>query len=137
MRKSIVSPGERFCMAGEKTAENKQNVVLAAVLLGVAAYFVLFCAARLPSYEERLGPAPDGGDVVFRRMDFVRQVALLPDKELLPAWFGSPPQFSILDRVPVLLVAGGIIFVALVRLAEGIKVMRMAGSSPAEKPSEL
>lgn len=100
-------------MIGPEAAKHKQNLALAAVLTGLAAYGVLFYATRLPSVEEKI--AGDGpADVVFRRIDLLGQIALLPDELLLGAWFGSPPQISLLDRLPVLLLSGAILGVAAV-----------------------
>jgi len=96
-------------MTGGKTANNKQNLLLAGVLAAVAAYFVLFYAARLPSLKGRL--AAEGTLHVPRRADMLAVWLLLPDEALLSAWFGSPPQLALLDRLPVLLAAGAILAV--------------------------
>ena len=50
----------------------------------------------------------DAGQPLWR-FDLLWQLLLLPDKWLLPNWFGTPPEFSLLDRLPVLLVAGAIL----------------------------
>jgi 4-amino-4-deoxy-L-arabinose transferase-like glycosyltransferase len=67
------------------------------VLAGLILYLVLFCAVRLPSLEQ-----VTGGE--FRRVDYF-WLLLLPE-DLVGGWFGSPPEFSLVDRVPVLAVAG-------------------------------
>ena len=50
----------------------------------------------------------DAGQPLWR-FDLLWQLLWLPDKWLLPNWFGTPPEFSLLDRLPVLLVAGAIL----------------------------
>jgi hypothetical protein len=65
-------------------------------LLGLVVYVVLFYATPLPS---------SGGDT--RRVAFLSYL-LLPD-ELARDWFGTPPEFSLTDRLPVLLIAGVIL----------------------------
>ncbi|MEN6452340.1 MAG: hypothetical protein ABFC96_17755 [Thermoguttaceae bacterium] len=74
---------------------------IVAVLAGLAVYFAAFYATRLPAL-------PGANDSV-RRIDLLGQVVLLPDQYLLSSWFGSPPQFTIIDRLPVLLIAGAIL----------------------------
>ena len=78
----------------------KQNLGLWAVLAAMGVYLALFFAARLPSLEQQTGE-------VFRRGMFFIYL-LLPD-EHLAGWFGKPPEFSLLDRLPVLAIAAGIL----------------------------
>ena len=40
------------------------------------------------------------------RIGLLVQLLCWPDELLFSNWFGSPPQFSLVDRLPVLLVAG-------------------------------
>jgi len=61
------------------------------LLVGMAAYLVAFYATPLP------------GGVL--RIELLVQLLLFPVKSLLGTWFGTPPQFSFADRLPVLLVA--------------------------------
>lgn len=79
-----------------------KRLCIAAVVIGLAAYAVVFYATPLPSVCD------DAGRPLLRG-ELLAQLLLLPDKWLLPNWFGAPPQFSILDRLPVLLVAGTIL----------------------------
>ena len=73
-----------------------------ALLLG--GYWFLFFTSRLPTLQSRLPPEAQGGPI--RRIDLFVQILLLPDQWLLEAWFGSPPEFGLWDRIPVLWWAG-------------------------------
>lgn len=64
-------------------------------LLGLAVYAVLFYATPLP------------GSGKVRRVAFLSYL-VLPD-DLARGWFGAPPDFSLVDRLPVLLTAGVIV----------------------------
>jgi hypothetical protein len=132
----IVPPDEQTGMVNRPPAKDKQNMALAAVLAGIVAYFGLFYATRLPTVEDCLSraggaaveekvplgaerpppgaqPLPgEAGRPAIRRIQFLGLVLLLPDEWLLGAWFGSPPEFALWDRVPVLLLAGAILSVA-------------------------
>ncbi len=110
-------------MVGTREAENKRAPGVAAAAVGLAAYFVLFLATRLPSIEDRF--AGEGGRPVVRRIDLVVQWALRPDELLLPSWFGSPPGLAILDRLPVLLLAAAMLACAA---AAGWLAMRSLGA---------
>ena len=70
------------------------------VLTGLILYLVLFYAVRLPSLEQVPGSE-------FRRVNYF-WLLLLPEK-LVGGWFGTPPEFSLVDRLPVLAVAGMIV----------------------------
>lgn len=70
------------------------------VFLGLAAYLVLFFAARLPSLEGQTGD-------VFRRYQL--SVWMLLPEQLLELWCGAPPEFALFDRVPVVAIAGVIL----------------------------
>ncbi len=67
-----------------------------AVVLGLAVYAVAFYAVSLPSVRN------DAGRPLLR-FELLGQLLLLPDKWLTPNWFGSPAEFSVMDRLPVLL----------------------------------
>jgi len=81
------------------------QILVAEVFL---AYLGHFLATRLPSMEGAIS-SPEGGGV-FRRADFL--VLLVCPDYLLANWLGSPPEFALVDRLPVLLVAGAILGVA-------------------------
>ncbi len=70
------------------------RVILA--LTGLGVYLAAFHAVRLPTMEQVTGH-------VFRRLDYW-QFLLLPEV-LFQTWFGDPPEFALLDRLPVLLLA--------------------------------
>lgn len=72
----------------------------AAILTGLAVYAVAFYMTPLPGL---------GGDRPPWRIDLLFQLLLRPDAWLFPNWFGTPPQFSLVDRLPVLLVAGTVL----------------------------
>ena len=91
----------------------------AAVLAGLAVYTAVFYAVPLPSV---LGP----GGQPLRRIDLLWQILLLPDDWLFSAWFGTPPQFSLFDRLPVLLAAGAILLWAGVL---GWLILRCCGAN--------
>jgi hypothetical protein len=74
----------------------------AAVILGLAAYAVAFYATPLPSVQG------NGGQPLLRA-ELLAQLLLWPNETLFPNWFGTPGEFSLLDRLPVLLVAGAIV----------------------------
>ncbi len=98
----------------------------AAVLVGLAVYAAAFYAVPLPSV---LGP----GGPPLRRFELLWQILLLPDDWLFSAWFGTPPQFSLLDRMPVLLVAGAILLWAGVL---GWLILRCCGANRLERSVE-
>jgi hypothetical protein len=79
------------------------KVFLDAVYLVLAAYLVLFYCARLPSVELTGG--------TFHR--FAYFVYLLLPEQLLADWFGSPAEFSLADRVPIVAVAGAVVAMGL------------------------
>ena len=70
-----------------------------AILIGLAAYVVKFYVTPLPELQN------DAGQPLWR-IQLVGLLLSLPDEHLFSNWFGSPPQFSLGDRLPVLLVAG-------------------------------
>lgn len=74
-------------------------------IAGCAAYFILFYAAEMPSLTQATGKP-------FRRGQLLVHYLLLPE-ELLDIWCGTPPDFSIADRFPVLLLAAGILVWAI------------------------
>ena len=69
---------------------------LVAVLIGLALYLLLFFAAPLPS----LAPWAGAG-ATPRRGVFVLDGLLLFD-QVVWSWFGQPPEFALIDRLPVL-----------------------------------
>ncbi|MDZ7616636.1 MAG: hypothetical protein U1E05_06510 [Patescibacteria group bacterium] len=69
-------------------------------LTGLGVYLAAFYATRLPTMEQVTGHA-------FRRVDYW-QFLLLPEV-LFQAWFGEPPAFALVDRLPVLLLAFSIV----------------------------
>ncbi len=73
-----------------------------AVLVGLAVYGAAFFAVPLPDLAARTGEP-------LQRWQLLVQIILLPEDWLFAAWFGNPMSFSLLDRLPVLLVAGGIL----------------------------
>jgi dolichyl-phosphate-mannose-protein mannosyltransferase len=78
----------------------KRTWVLAAVLLGIAAYLVLFYATELPGL-----PNADGWS--HRRIIFL--LPLLTPDDSVAQWLGTSPAVALLDRLPVAAVAGGIL----------------------------
>lgn len=74
----------------------------AAVVVGLAVYALAFYAVSLPSV------CNDAGQPLLR-IELLEQLLLLPERWLTPNWFGAPPEFSVMDRVPVLLAAGVIL----------------------------
>lgn len=80
-----------------------QNLRLLVFLGGTAAYLAAFFATRLPSLEGITGG-------IFRRGTFF--VYLLEPQILLSTWFGAPGETAVLDRLPVLGLAAGIVVVA-------------------------
>ncbi len=83
-----------------------RTLQLVIVCVGLAIYFALYFATQLPSLA---GLGVDGG--VPRRGSFVLQTLLLSD-QVVRSWFGAPPGFSLLDRLPVLLIAAVILAAA-------------------------
>ena len=79
-----------------------KHLFSAAVLIGLAVYAVAFYAAPLPSIPHAAGHP-------LLRIELLVQLLLRPDELLVPNWFGTPPEFSLLDRLPVLFVAGAIL----------------------------
>jgi hypothetical protein len=74
----------------------------AAVIIGLAAYAVAFYATPLPSV------VGDAGRPLLR-IELLVQLLLWPKEWLFSNWFGTPWECSLLDRLPVLLVAGAIV----------------------------
>ena len=88
----------------------KRLVPLLFVLVGLAAYAGAFFAVRMPSVEDAMARSTDpqsGEQIVFRRGEVFRYL-LFPD-ELWESWSGSPREFSLADRLPLLAVAGLIV----------------------------
>ncbi len=79
-----------------------KNARIILVLAGLAAYLLLFFSADLPTLRDKTGEDWQRGQFVFALcID-------LPDLVIAP-WFGNPPEFSVLDRLPVILTAGAIL----------------------------
>lgn len=70
-------------------------------IAGLAVYFALFYAAEMPGLTQATGRA-------FHRAQLLVHYLLLPE-QLFDIWFGVPAEFSLLDRLPVVLIAGGIL----------------------------
>ena len=70
-------------------------------IAGLAVYFIAFEAAEMPSLTQAMGKS-------FRRVDLLLHYLLLPE-ELVAIWFGEPAEFSLADRLPVLLLTMGIL----------------------------
>ncbi len=108
-----------------------KHLLNAAVLVGLAAYAAAFFVVPLPDVLDKAGQP-------LLRFELLRQILLLPDDWLFAAWFGSPPQFALADRLPVLLVAGTVLAWAavlgrlIIRLCRGGK--RGTGPVCAEHP---
>jgi hypothetical protein len=79
-----------------------KRLLSAAVLVGLAVYLAAFYATPLPGLSENNGPS-------LNRIQEIGLLLLRPEDNLFPYWFGSPPQFTLVDRLPVLLGAGAIL----------------------------
>ena len=79
----------------------RQRLRMLLVLAGVAVYFLLFYTSRLPS----LG---NWGEGLISRGKLLRKVLFQFD-EVVATWLGAPGEASVLDRVPVLVIAGAIL----------------------------
>ena len=75
----------------------RRSVPVALVLVALAIYLAVFFAAEVPSLTQATGKT-------FVRAEFFR--LLLVPEDLAACWLGTPPAFSLADRLPVLLVAG-------------------------------
>jgi hypothetical protein len=71
----------------------------AIVLIGLAAYASAFCSTPLPSLRGNQAQSPN-------RLGLLFAVLKNPGDALFSSWFGTPPQFAIVERVPVLAAAG-------------------------------
>ena len=69
------------------------------IIAGLVGYAVAFYVTPLPEVQDDRGHS-------LLRIDLLKQLVLIPDKVLLPIWFGAPAEFSLFDRVPVLAIAG-------------------------------
>ena len=78
----------------------KRTWVIAAALLGIIAYLVLFYATELPGLRN-----VDG--LSHRRVLFL--LPLLTPDDSVAQWLGTSPTVTLFDRLPVLAVAGGIL----------------------------
>lgn len=80
----------------------KKRWGIAAVLLGLLAYLVAYYFFPLSSIR--------GADnQPMTRSDIVLLFGLHPCQWMLSSWFGSPPQFTFADRLPILATAGVIL----------------------------
>ena len=86
----------------------RQTLALIAVLAAVAFYVVLFFAVPMPSLKGIIGEAIGG---VARRWRFLWLYFAAPEF-LIQSWFGAPGEGGILDRLPVLALASGIVATA-------------------------
>ncbi len=73
-----------------------------AILVGLALYVAAFYATSLPSLQSNPGES-------FRRFQLLLVLLFQPDEWLWQNWFGVPAQFSVVDRLFVLLGAGAIV----------------------------
>ena len=80
------------------------KVFLDAVYLVLAAYLVLFYCTRLPTVEQLIGTP----FLRFMYFGYLRSPGLL-----LADWFGSPAEFNLADRLPILAVAGAVLAMGL------------------------
>jgi hypothetical protein len=71
-----------------------------AIVIGLTVYVVAFYLAPLRNLADPIT------HFTPLRLQTIVPLALCPDETLLPTWFGPTRQFSVLDRVPVLLAAG-------------------------------
>jgi 4-amino-4-deoxy-L-arabinose transferase-like glycosyltransferase len=92
---------------------------IVAVGVAIAAWIALYLAVPLPA----LGPRTAAGDP-WRRWDLLLHYLLLPD-ELVVQWLGVPPEYTILDRLPV--IAGAAAILGIAGLA-GWLLMRLLGA---------
>jgi len=88
------------------------------ILLGLAVYAVLFYATELPSLK-------DEGGVALRRGELLFVLVFQCDEMLLAPSFGSPPEFSLADRLPILLLDAAILGYAF---SLGWLLMRLCGT---------
>jgi len=95
-----------------------KHLRIAGVVIGLAAYAAAFYATPLPDVRN------DAGQPLWR-FDLLWLLLFRPDETLLPTWFGAPAGFSLLDRLPVLLVAGAILAWAIVL---GWLLMKVVGA---------
>lgn len=70
-------------------------------IAGLAVYFVLFFSAEMPGLTQATGKA-------FCRAQLLVHYLLLPE-ELAATWLGVPAEFSLADRLPIMLLAAGIL----------------------------
>jgi hypothetical protein len=74
----------------------------AAILIGLAAYLAVFYWTRLPSF-------PNDAGVPMRRIALLGVLLVRSPEALFSHWFGVPPQFTLSDRLPIVLAAGAIL----------------------------
>ena len=79
-----------------------RTAVILIGLAALAAYVVAFYATPMPSL-------PDDAGVPLLRIELLEMVLFVPKTMLFAHWFGTPAQFELLDRLPVLLAAGAIL----------------------------
>jgi len=78
----------------------KQTWILPAALVGLSAYLVAFYATELPGL-------PNADGIWNRRLIFL--IPLLTPDDIAAQWVGTSPAFAVLDRLPVVALAGGIL----------------------------
>ena len=101
-----------------------RSVPVLAAIGAITLYLAVFLATEIPDLTRATGKT-------FLRADFFRFL-LLPE-DLAECWCGTPLEFSILDRVPVLLVAGLMLAWAA---ALGWMLLRLVGADRGMTPLE-
>jgi 4-amino-4-deoxy-L-arabinose transferase-like glycosyltransferase len=101
MPQRTTKPGRQRDAGGQSS--NRQ--LIGVLCTGLAIYVLLFYAARMPSLA-----APAANAAPRRIVVLTRSVLLLD--EVVGAWFGKPPEFSIADRLPIVVFATATLFVA-------------------------
>jgi len=100
-RKKSRSRSREPAVGTQRPARRPAPVCMLLVLVGLAAYLVLFYASKLPSLSD------DATGNIVRRVHLLTWL-LLPD-ELVAQWCGWPPDVGFVDRLPVLAIAVAIL----------------------------
>jgi hypothetical protein len=84
-----------------------KSLRITAVVLFLVAYAIAFYVAPLPSTSK-------DAEHPLLRIELLTQLLLRPDVYVTPNWFGSPPTFTLCDRLPILGIAMGVLLWAAV-----------------------